>query len=105
MHPLITRIFGYEDFSDRRSIETVKALQGPPEQIEPGAVIGELSFFDGGVRSAGVRAVTDCELFRLSLESFEELAARDPVLARMVLFDLGRILSLRLRHSSTVLGT
>lgn len=71
---------------------------------DPGAVIGEVAFFDGSPRSAGVRAVTECELVRLSLESFEVMAAREPVLARRLLFDLGRILAARLRRMNTLTG-
>jgi CRP-like cAMP-binding protein len=65
--------------------------------FEAGSVIGELSFFDGGPRSAQVRAVTDAELAMLTLDSFNTLAAGHPALARMLLFDLGRILAGRLR--------
>ncbi|HET9024195.1 MAG TPA: hypothetical protein VFN64_06450, partial [Burkholderiaceae bacterium] len=57
----------------------------------------ELCFVDGGPRSSTLRAVTDGELRRLSYESFEVLAAREPELARAILFDLGRIISQRLR--------
>jgi len=73
--------------------------------IEPGTVIGEVAFFDGRPRSAGVRAVTDCELFRLSYEAFEVLAAREPLLGRAVLLDLGRILASRLRQTNALTGT
>jgi CRP-like cAMP-binding protein len=72
--------------------------------IEPGTVIGEVAFFDGRPRSAGVRAVTDCELFRLSFEAFEVLAAREPALGRAVLLDLGRILAARLRQTNAAIG-
>jgi CRP-like cAMP-binding protein len=65
--------------------------------IEAPSVIGELCFVDGGPRSSTLKAVTDGELRRLSYESFEVLAAREPELARAILFDLGRIISLRLR--------
>jgi CRP/FNR family transcriptional regulator, cyclic AMP receptor protein len=65
--------------------------------IEAPSVIGELCFVDGGPRSSTLRGVTDGELRRLSYESFEVLAAREPELARAILFDLGRILSQRLR--------
>lgn len=65
--------------------------------IEAPSVIGELCFVDGGPRSSTLRGVTDGELRRLSYESFEVLAAREPELARAVLFDIGRILSQRLR--------
>jgi CRP/FNR family cyclic AMP-dependent transcriptional regulator len=64
-----------------------------------GSVIGELSFFDGGTRSALVRAVTAAELAELSPAEFEALADADPVLARRLLFELGRILARRLRAS------
>ncbi|MGI9080091.1 MAG: Crp/Fnr family transcriptional regulator [Acidimicrobiales bacterium] len=65
--------------------------------FDPGSVIGELAFFDGQPRSALVRALTDADLARLSVESFESLAASRPALGRLILFDLGRILAGRLR--------
>ncbi len=68
--------------------------------IDPGSVFGEQSFFDGKPRSASVRALADGEIRRLTLASFEVLAAKEPALARMVLFDLARILSLRLRETT-----
>jgi CRP-like cAMP-binding protein len=70
--------------------------------FETGSVIGELSFFDGQPRSAVVRALTDAELAMLSLSSFESLAAANPGLARLILFDLGRILAGRLRAAQAI---
>jgi CRP/FNR family transcriptional regulator, cyclic AMP receptor protein len=70
--------------------------------IEQGSVFGEQSFFDGLPRSATVRALSDGELRSLTPEAFEVLAAREPDLARMILLDLGRILSLRLRSTSAL---
>jgi len=70
------------------------------KSIEAPSVIGELSFVDGGPRSTTLRAVSDGELLRLSLESFDVLAAREPELARAVLFDVARILSQRLRTTT-----
>ena len=70
--------------------------------VESGSIIGEQSFFDGLPRSAMVQAATAGELLRLSLESFEVLAAREPALAHDILFDLGRILSVRLRQTSAL---
>jgi CRP-like cAMP-binding protein len=72
--------------------------------IDTGSVLGEMSFFDGRPRSASIHAVTDSELLRLSLERFEVLAAREPALARAVLFDLGRILAARLRQTSEMMA-
>jgi CRP/FNR family transcriptional regulator, cyclic AMP receptor protein len=68
--------------------------------IEPGSVFGEQSFVDGKPRSANVRALSDGEIRSLTLPAFEVLAAKEPALARMVLFDLARILSLRLRQTT-----
>ena len=65
--------------------------------VGAGSVIGELSFFDGGGRSALVRAVTPAVLAELSPAEFDALAVASPVLARRLLFDLGRILAQRLR--------
>lgn len=71
--------------------------------IPAGSVFGEQAFFDGAARSASVRAVTDGELLELAAADFEVLAAHEPRLARAILFDLGRILSLRLREMSHIL--
>lgn len=66
--------------------------------FDPGSVVGELAFLDGRPRSAGIRALTDGAMLRLSREAFDQLAARDGELARAILLDLGRILALRLRR-------
>lgn len=68
--------------------------------INAGSIFGEQSFFDGKPRSATIRALTDGEIRTLTLEAFEVFAAHEPVLARAILFDLGRILSLRLRQTT-----
>ena len=75
--------------------------------VGTGSVIGELSFFDGGGRSALVRAVTPAVLAEMSRSEFDALAAASPDLARRLLFDLGRILAQRLRAvqgTATVAG-
>jgi CRP/FNR family transcriptional regulator, cyclic AMP receptor protein len=65
--------------------------------IDAPSVVGEVAFLDGGKRSLTLVATTDGELRRLGLDNFEALAGRHPELARAMLFDLGRIVSLRLR--------
>jgi CRP-like cAMP-binding protein len=74
--------------------------------ITEGSVIGELSFFDGAPRSALVRALTPALLAELSPTEFDALAAANPLLARQLLFDLGRILAERLRaaHDASASG-
>ncbi|MBI5936223.1 MAG: cyclic nucleotide-binding domain-containing protein [Betaproteobacteria bacterium] len=66
------------------------------------SVFGEQAFFDGQPRSATIRARTDGQLLELTMERFEKLGVLHPRLARMVLFDLGRIISLRLRATTKV---
>ena len=75
--------------------------------VAAGSVIGELSFFDGGGRSALVRAVTPAVLAEMSRSEFDALATASPDLARRLLLDLGRILAQRLRAvqgTATVTG-
>lgn len=67
------------------------------QTVEPGMVIGEIAFFDGGPRSTSVRALSDGEVLCLRFDAFEMLAARDPRLGRAILLDLGRVLARRLR--------
>jgi CRP-like cAMP-binding protein len=67
--------------------------------VEAGSVIGEQAFLDGKPRSMTIRAITEGKALRLSCEAFEVLAARDPQLGLAILFDLGRIVSLRLRQA------
>lgn len=69
-------------------------------RVPEGSVFGEQAFFDGEPRSASVIASSDGELLELGADALEQLAARDPQLARSVLFELGRILSLRLRAAT-----
>jgi CRP/FNR family transcriptional regulator, cyclic AMP receptor protein len=71
----------------------------PVGRLEAGSVVGELSFFDGEPRSAGVRALTPVVLAELTPEGFDSLVARHPDLTRRLLMDLGRILAGRLRRA------
>lgn len=75
---------------------------GPQRRIgrlETGSLVGEVSFFDGAPRSAGVRALTPVVLAEMTLQDFERLAEHHPGLARSLLLDLGRILAGRLRKA------
>jgi CRP-like cAMP-binding protein len=73
--------------------------------IEPGSVMGEVAFLDGGPRSATVRAGSDGEMIRLSYDAFKVFAAREPELAQSLLLDLSRIVSARLRRSNDRIRT
>ena len=73
--------------------------RGAAVPVPSGSVIGEIGFFDGQPRTATVTAVTDGEMLRLSFDSFQTLAVREPDLAQAMLLDLGRILAIRLRQT------
>jgi CRP-like cAMP-binding protein len=73
--------------------------QRPTGRLEAGSLVGEVSFFDGAPRSAGVRALTPVVLAEMTLQDFERLADHHPSLARSLLLDLGRILAGRLRRA------
>ncbi|MSQ71205.1 MAG: cyclic nucleotide-binding domain-containing protein [Betaproteobacteria bacterium] len=66
--------------------------------IAAGSVFGELAFFDGAPRLASIHASEPCELLALSHAAFTKLSAWHPRIARELLFDLGRVLSARLRR-------
>lgn len=72
---------------------------GATSMMGPGAVFGELGFFDGAPRSASLWAEDDVELLVLPFAAFDTLAAWHPRIARELLLDLGRVLSARLRRA------
>ena len=65
----------------------------------PGAVIGEIAFFDGGKRSATAWALEPTELLALERADIEAFAAERPARALELMFALGRVLAHRVRHS------
>ena len=72
---------------------------GPIAKVHPGTVVGEIAFLDGMPRSAKVWAVTDSELYRLDFADYERFATAHPRQTCDLLFALGRVVALRLRHS------
>lgn len=65
-------------------------------------VLGETAFFDARPRMVSLRARTDGEMLRLGREAFDSLCAREPRLGHLVLLELGRIMSLRLRRAENL---
>jgi CRP-like cAMP-binding protein len=65
----------------------------------PGAVIGEIAFFDGGKRSATVWATEPSELLSLTRQDIEGFAAQRGARGLELLFALGRVLAFRVRRS------
>lgn len=59
------------------------------DTLGPGGIFGELSLFDGGPRSATVRALTDCTLLELRRDAFHAFLRARPDVAIDVLHVLG----------------
>jgi CRP/FNR family transcriptional regulator, cyclic AMP receptor protein len=70
--------------------------------IPKGSVFGEIAFFDGQPRSATILSRVHGSALKISRESFEQLANSHPKVANMLLFDLSRILALRLRWTTVI---
>jgi len=68
-----------------------------------GNFFGEMSFLDGGQRSANAFALTDADLYALSRERFDALAERHRKLAADLFEGLARGLALRLRYTDAEL--
>ena len=68
-------------------------------ELRSGDLFGEMAFFDGLPRSAGVRAIEDSEVLVMTPDGFDRLRLAHPRLAVCLLMDLGRILSARVRDS------
>lgn len=81
-------------------VRDAKGKESVLTSLPEGSVFGEISFFDGQPRSATVRAKTSGSAIRISRANFEAFAAWEPVLARKMLLELGKVLSLRLRWTT-----
>lgn len=66
-------------------------------EARPGAILGEMSLLDSGVRFAHCTTLASCEIGVLGAESLDRMMATDPELAASVVALLARKLSLRLR--------
>ena len=68
-----------------------------------GDFIGEMSFLDGGARSANAVAFSDTELYALSRKRFDTLASEHKKLAISLFEGLARMLAIRLRFTNSEL--
>lgn len=78
----------------------LKGKDGVLTTIPEGSVFGEVAFFDRAPRSATIRARTDGTAVCLTRAAFDRLSSWEPLLARSILIDLGRVLALRLRSTT-----
>jgi len=67
--------------------------------VTRGDFFGDVTFLDGGRRTADATASTRVDLYVLSRRRFELVAADHPKLARQVFADLARVLCQRLRQA------
>ena len=72
--------------------------------ISAPAVIGEMGFIEDRPRSMTIRGMGAGTLLRLDFEAYERLAADQPAIAQNLLFELARVLSLRLRWSTRAMS-
>jgi CRP-like cAMP-binding protein len=68
--------------------------------VGAGSVLGEQAFFDGGPRSASAWAVDTCKVAAMNQDQYTTFEHGNPILARNLLFALGRILAIRLRRTT-----
>lgn len=78
----------------------VKGRDATLTTIPEGSVFGEIAFFDRAPRSATIRAKSSGTAVCVTRDAFERLSSWEPVLARTILIDLGRVLALRLRNTT-----
>jgi CRP/FNR family cyclic AMP-dependent transcriptional regulator len=75
----------------------VPGAEGRLKEIEAPSLVGEVSFVDGGPRSATLEALSSGTIVRLDFEAFERMSLEEPILAYRMLLDLARVLAARLR--------
>jgi len=71
--------------------------------VRPGKSMGEMSLLDELPYSATARASEDCELLMLTKLNFERFTEEQPVLCNMLLRQIARLMSLRLRQTTGIL--
>ncbi len=69
-----------------------------------GSFFGEMAFLDQQPRSAEAVAFTDCDLYVLSRQRFDELVESHKRLGLGMMEGLARVLSARLRHADAELN-
>ena len=71
----------------------------------PGSVIGEMSLIDDKPRSATVLSVGDCKCVSISNSDLWTLMDAEPAIAKVILLNVSRILTSRLRAANVALDS
>jgi len=82
-------------------IETTEGTKVVLGEVEPGEMVGEISLFDPGARSATAVAVEDTEMLVLEHDDFWQVLQRKPHIALDILSVMGK----RLRATDELLRT
>jgi len=69
-------------------------------EVGPGDCVGEMSFIDMQARGANIRALTPVTLFSLATSDFMNIYAWDPEVYTIILSNIARELSRRLREAN-----
>jgi|GEM_PF-141984 len=90
------------------SISILKEVAGTPPKVlasvGAGQTLGEMSLVDGGHRSATAVAATEVTLLNMTRNSLDLMIHEKPALAAKFIFKLSRLLSQRLRMTSSNLA-
>ncbi len=73
--------------------------------IPEGSIFGEMAFFERRPRSATIQAISKGLVLRITRQDFERLFAEEPFLARQLLFDFGKVLSMRNRFMASLIAS
>ena len=73
----------------------------PVQKIEPKEIFGELCFVDNTPRSATVKCLTDAQMITFSRNHFDALVKTDEHIGRIVMENLSKIVSARLRDTTS----
>lgn len=111
--PKHATIFSEGDTSDYMSVvlngvvEIVKNEEGEEfstkflVRLGPGRAFGEMALVEGRPRSASAMAAEDTRLLVLTRQAFDRLARENKSLALKMAMNIARLISFRLRHTSS----
>ncbi len=83
--------------------ETLEREQKKVATVRRGKSMGEMSLLDELPYSATAKATEDTKLLMITKLSFERLSEEQPVLCNMLLRQIARLMSLRLRQTTGIL--
>ena len=72
--------------------------------LRPGAIFGEIAFFDPAPHSATIRVVEQAEFLFFSVENFQKLELLQPLAAHKFVLNMGRILAQKMRQADHMLA-